>query len=430
MNILLLGGGGREHALAWKITQSPVCEKLFIAPGNAGTSDLGTNLSFASTDFEKIRSACLEHQIDLVVPGPEDALVAGVADFFKSDSLLRHIPVAGPGSSGARLEGSKSFAKQFMQRHSIPTARYREFTREDIEEGRQYLRDHPLPIVLKADGLAAGKGVIICQDPEEAVREFEHMLLDHKFGEAGSRVVVEEFLDGIELSVFALTDGKKYLLLPEAKDYKRIGVGDSGPNTGGMGAVSPVPFADQSFMQQVEARIVRPTIAGMVSDGLDYRGFVFFGLIKVAGNPYVIEYNCRLGDPETEAILPRLKSDLVPLLDAAARGSLEDLRVETADQVAVTTILVSGGYPGSYEKGKRITGLNTSPGNCLVFHAGTTNRDEEVFTNGGRVIAVTALAQDLSTAREVSVQQAEAIDFAGKYFRNDIGWEFIGKQGQ
>lgn len=425
MNILLLGGGGREHALAWKIAQSPLCEKLFIAPGNAGTAAVGENLPFASTDFPRIREACLTYGIDLVVPGPEDTLVAGVVDFFREDAELSHIPVAGPSASGARLEGSKSFAKQFMARNGIPTASYREFTKADIPEGKQYLSGHPLPIVLKADGLAAGKGVIICQDRAEAIREFEEMLLADKFGEAGSRVVVEAFLAGIELSVFALTDGRSFVLLPEAKDYKRIGVGDSGLNTGGMGAVSPVPFCDDAFMRKVTDRIVRPTIEGIVTEELDYRGFVFFGLIRVGEDPYVIEYNCRLGDPETEAILPRMKGDLVPLLEAAARGHLEEQSLDTDTRAAVTTILVSGGYPEKYEKGKKITGLDQAAEQCLVFHAGTEARDGEVVTSGGRVLAVTALAGDLKSAKRISVLGADGVGFEGKYYRTDIGWEFF-----
>lgn len=425
MNILLLGGGGREHALAWKIAQSPLCGKLFIAPGNAGTAQLGENLPFASTDFPRIREACLTHGIDLVVPGPEDTLVAGVVDFFRGDPSLSHIPVAGPGASGARLEGSKSFAKEFMARNGIPTAAYREFTKAHVREGKEYLATHPLPIVLKADGLAAGKGVIICQSRDEAVREFEEMLLADKFGAAGAKVVVEAFLDGIELSVFALTDGKRFVLLPEAKDYKRIGVGDTGLNTGGMGAVSPVPFADTAFMEKVTERIVRPTIEGIVAEKLDYRGFVFFGLIKVGDDPYVIEYNCRLGDPETEVILPRLTDDLVPLLEQAARGQLLGQPVTTDSRSAVTTILVSGGYPEAYQKGKQITGLDRTPEQCLVFHAGTSFDSDRIVTNGGRVLAVTALADDLRSAKTVSAAGAEAIRFDGKYYRNDIGWEFF-----
>lgn len=425
MNILLLGSGGREHALAWKIAQSPLCDQLYIAPGNAGTAEVGTNLPFASTDFDRIRAACLQYDISLVVPGPEDALVAGVTDFFREDPALRGIPVIGPGASGARLEGSKAFAKQFMARHGIPTAAYREFTRAEIAEAKRYLSGHSLPIVLKADGLAAGKGVLICADHAEAISELEHMLLEDKFGKAGSRVVVEAFLDGIELSVFVLTDGSDYLLLPEAKDYKRVGVGDTGLNTGGMGAVSPVPFADEAFMQKVTERIIRPTIEGIAQDGLDYRGFIFFGLIRVGADPYVIEYNCRLGDPETEVILPRLQNDLVPLLTAAADSSLCKQRIDADDRTAVTTILVSGGYPGDYRKGLPVSGL-PGEGDCLVFHAGTAVRDGGVVSNGGRVLAVTALGRDVRSARDLSAACASKIDFDGKYFRNDIGWEFIG----
>lgn len=425
MNILLLGSGGREHALAWKIAQSPRCDRLFIAPGNAGTSLHGTNLPVPVTDFDRIGAVCLEHAIDLVLPGPEDPLVRGIVEYFGTDARLQHIPVMGPGATGARLEGSKAFAKQFMERHGIPTARYHEFTKENLEEGRNYLAGHPLPVVLKADGLAAGKGVIICQTREEAILEFDHMLLDDKFGQAGSRVVVEQFLDGIELSVFVLTDGKSYVMLPEAKDYKRIGVGDTGPNTGGMGAVSPVPFADEVFMGKVRERIIAPTVAGIIKDQLDYRGFIFFGLIKVGDDPFVIEYNCRLGDPETEAIIPRIGNDLVELLLAAADGSLPDQVIKTDPRSAATLILVAGGYPGPYEKGKVIHGLAQEPEHSMVFHAGTREVDGAVVTNGGRVLAITTLDSDLSRALKVSGEQAGAIQFEGKYYRTDIGWEFM-----
>jgi phosphoribosylamine--glycine ligase len=425
MRILLLGNGGREHALAWKIKQSPLCEELFIAPGNAGTGECGINLPVSVTDFEGIKKICLDHGIDMVIPGPEIPLVEGIADYFKQDADLRGIAMIGPGRSGARLEGSKAFAKAFMARHGIPTAQYREFTAETFEEGKRYLQDHPLPIVLKADGLAAGKGVVICQNHEEAARGFEQMIRDRKFGDAGARVVVEQFLEGIELSVFVLTDGTAYLLLPEAKDYKRIGEGDTGLNTGGMGAVSPVPFADEAFMGKVEARIVRPTIAGIAGDHLDYQGFIFFGLIKVGQEPYVIEYNCRLGDPETEAILPRLKNDVVALFAAMSGGTLAEHAIETDPRSAATVISVSGGYPGAYEKGKPVGGLDHKQEDVMVFHAGTIKKNGEVLTNGGRVLAVTSLADDLPRALEQARHKSAAIRFEGKYFRKDIGWEFV-----
>lgn len=426
MNILLLGGGGREHALAWKIKQSPLCEHLFILPGNAGTPQCGINLPYSVNDFESIKKCCLELDIDMVIPGPEDPLVKGIADFFKNDPGLKHIPVIGPGKSGAQLEGSKAFAKQFMMRHHIPTAQYREFAQDNFEDGKKYLQQHDLPVVLKADGLAAGKGVIICQSNEEAVEEFEQMIQDKKFGEAGTKVVVEQFLDGIELSVFVLTDGKHYLLLPEAKDYKRIGEGDTGLNTGGMGAVSPVPFANKSFMKKVEDQIIKPTIDGIKKDQLDYRGFIFFGLIKVKDDPYVIEYNCRLGDPETEAIMPRIKNDLVELLNSVANETLDSQKTATDRRSAGTIILVSGGYPEAYKKGIIIRGLKKPiHDSSFIFHAGTEENDRKVFTNGGRVIAITSLADDLKSALEASKQIAEEIQFEGKYFRKDIGFEFI-----
>ncbi|TAN13906.1 MAG: phosphoribosylamine--glycine ligase [Chitinophagaceae bacterium] len=426
MNILLLGGGGREHAIAWKLKQSPLCEHLFILPGNAGTPQCGVNLPFSVTDFESIKKVCLELDMDMVIPGPEDPLVKGIADFFRNDPELKHIPVIGPGKSGAQLEGSKAFAKQFMMRHHIPTAGYREFTKDNFEEGKNYLQQHELPVVLKADGLAAGKGVVICQSHEEAVREFEQMIKDRKFGEAGTKVVVEQFLEGIELSVFVLTDGKHYLLLPEAKDYKKIGEGDTGPNTGGMGAVSPVPFADKMFMQKVKEQIIEPTVLGIQKDELDYIGFIFFGLISVQGEPYVIEYNCRLGDPETEAIMPRIKNDLVELLNATAHGSLDTQELDTDSRCSGTIILVSGGYPGAYQKGKLIRGIKKQvPDASFIFHAGTSENDRKIFTDGGRVIAITSLAGDLKNALKMSAQMAEEIQFDGKYFRKDIGFEFL-----
>lgn len=425
MNILILGSGGREHALAWKLSQSPLCTNLYIAPGNAGTSQCGQNIPVPVSDFEEIKNCCRRYDIDMVIPGPEVPLVEGIVDFFKTDHDLARIPVIGPGSSGAKLEGSKSFAKDFMQRHHIPTARYREFTSDNFEEGKAYLQNHPLPIVLKADGLAAGKGVVICNTREEAIKEFEQMIHEKKFGDASSKVVVEEFLDGIELSVFVLTDGQTYLVLPEAKDYKRIGEKDTGLNTGGMGAVSPVPFADQAFMQKVEERIIKPTIQGIQEDQLDYSGFIFIGLIKVADEPYVIEYNCRMGDPETEAVMPRLKNDLVKLFSAVANNTLDAERIDTDPRSAATIILVSGGYPGAYEKGKSISKLEENTADTFVFHAGTIEKDGATVTNGGRVLAVTTLDPDLKTALEKSKQTAEAIHYEGKYFRKDIGFEFL-----
>jgi phosphoribosylamine--glycine ligase len=425
MKILLLGSGGREHALAWKIQQSPACDQLFIAPGNPGTAECGVNLPVPVSDFEGIKACCLKHAIDMVIPGPEDPLVNGIADFFKEDPQLQHIPVIGPGRSGAQLEGSKAFAKEFMFRHHIPTAQYREFTQDSYEDGLRYLQEQASPIVLKADGLAAGKGVVICQTHEEASHEFEQMIRAKKFGDAGSKVVIEEFLAGIELSVFVLTDGDDYLILPEAKDYKRIGEGDTGLNTGGMGAVSPVPFADKAFMQKIEDRIIKPTIEGIKEDRLDYRGFIFFGLIKVGDDPYVIEYNCRMGDPETEAVIPRIKNDIVELFTAVADKTLAGKHIEADNRTAVTIILVSGGYPDAYEKGKLIRGLDGIRENQLVFHAGTAEKDGNIVTNGGRVLAVTSLSDDLETSLEQSRKKAENIQFEGKYFRKDIGWEFL-----
>jgi phosphoribosylamine--glycine ligase len=423
MNILLLGSGGREHALAWKISQSKHCSKLFIAPGNAGTAQCGINLSFAATDFEAIKKCCADENIALVVIGPEEPLVKGLVDFLKKE-LGPTVLVIGPSQEAAQLEGSKAYAKAFMQRHQIPTAAYKEFTTENFEEGIAYLQQHPLPIVLKADGLAAGKGVIICQSHEEAVEEFTAMIRDAKFGTASSKVVVEAFLDGIELSVFVLTDGKDYVLLPEAKDYKRIGEGDTGLNTGGMGAVSPVPFANEAFMQMIITRIVEPTIAGFEKEGLDYKGFVFFGLIKVDEEPYVIEYNCRMGDPETEVVMPRIKSDLVELLVAAAKGELKEKEVEKDSRFATTIVAVSGGYPGDYKKGFPMTGLDVAD-DTLLFHMGTKESDGKIVTAGGRVICATALDEELDGAIAKSKKAIASVQFDGKYFRRDIGFEFL-----
>lgn len=424
MNILILGGGGREHALAWKISQSESCSALFIGPGNAGTSAFGTNLPIDPTDFKSVRKACLDMEINMVVVGPEEPLVKGIVDYFQNDTTLNHISVIGPTASAARLEGSKAFSKHFMKKHSIPTARYKEFDADHFSEGSEYLRTHSLPVVLKADGLAAGKGVIICNSHVEAMAEFELMLQQDKFGEAGRRIVVEEFLDGIELSVFVLTDGDHYVLLPEAKDYKKIGEGDKGPNTGGMGAVSPVPFADNEFMLKVKERIVEPTIHGLKAEGIEYSGFIFIGLIKVDEEPMVIEYNCRLGDPETEVIIPRLKNDLVELFQAVADKKLNEKIIETDPRVTATMVAVSGGYPGSYEMGFPITGLDTKLDGSLIFHAGTQLKSGEVVTNGGRVLCVTSYAGSLQDAIRKSMLVLALIDFEGMNFRRDIGYEF------
>jgi phosphoribosylamine---glycine ligase len=425
MNILLLGGGGREHAFAWKISQSKDCKALFIGPGNAGTSAFGTNLPLEPTDFNAVKKACLDNGIDMVVVGPEEPLVMGIVDFFSADPKISHIPVIGPSASAARLEGSKAFSKQFMIKHGIPTAGYKEFDADHFSEGSEYLKTHSLPVVLKADGLAAGKGVIICHSPIEAMAEFELMLQQDKFGEAGRRVVVEEFLDGIELSVFVLTDGDDYVLLPEAKDYKKIGEGDKGPNTGGMGAVSPVPFADQTFMAKVKERIVDPTIRGLKADGIDYRGFIFIGLIKVNDEPMVIEYNCRMGDPETEVVLPRLKNDLVDLFQAVAGKKLKEKTIEMDSRAAATMVAVSRGYPGSYEKGYPISGLDLVYKDSLIFHSGTRLEKDQVLTNGGRVLCVTSYAESIPDAIRKSMVVLTKIDFDGIYFRRDIGYEFL-----
>jgi len=424
MNILLLGSGGREHALAWKLSQSNLCSKLFIAPGNAGTAQCGTNLPFSVTDFEAIKNCCLDKYIDMVIVGPEEPLVKGVVDFLIKESGL-NLLIIGPSKEAAQLEGSKAFAKAFMQRHAIPTAAYKEFTEENFTEGIEYLKQHALPIVLKADGLAAGKGVIICQNHVEAVSEFELMIQRSKFGDAGKRVVVEEFLNGIELSVFVLTDGVNYVLLPEAKDYKRVGERDTGLNTGGMGAVSPVPFAEEAFMQKVVTRIVEPTVKGLQKDGLDYKGFVFVGLMKVGDEPFVIEYNCRMGDPETEVIMPRIKNDLVELLTATAKQQLQNIRIEKDARFATTIVAVSGGYPDDYKQGFDITGLNTKIDDTLLFHLGTKQVDDKIVTNGGRIICATALDLDLDEAINKSRDLIESIEFEGKYFRRDIGFEFV-----
>ncbi|SEA63547.1 phosphoribosylamine--glycine ligase [Chitinophaga terrae (ex Kim and Jung 2007)] len=425
MNILLLGSGGREHALALKMSQSPLCKQLFIAPGNAGTAQCGQNINMGVSDFQQIKTFCLENAIDLVVPGSEEALVNGIYDFFKEDVSLQHIPVMGPSREGAQLEGSKAYAKLFMERHRIPTAAYREFNEQNYEEGVAYIQQHSLPIVLKADGLAAGKGVVIAFSQEEALTEFEQMIKASKFGDASKKVVIEQFLTGIELSVFVLTDGHSYQILPEAKDYKRIGEGDKGLNTGGMGAVSPVPFADAVFMKKVEDKVIKPTIDGLSKEGIVYNGFVFFGLINVDGEPLVIEYNCRMGDPETEVVMPRLKNDLLELFQATISGKLKEQTIYVDERAASTVMLVSKGYPEAYEKNKVITGIPAPTADQVVFHAGTKAEGGNVLTNGGRVLAITSLAGSLSQALSHSVQTAEKIQFDGKVYRRDIGYEFI-----
>jgi phosphoribosylamine---glycine ligase len=425
MRILLLGSGGRENALAWKLAQSPLCEKLFIAPGNAGTASFGTNISIGVTEFDKIKQHCIDHKINLVFVGPEEPLVKGITDFLINDPALSNLDVIGPDKTGAQLEGSKAFAKAFMIRHNIPTAAYREFTLENYKEGVDYLRSHPLPIVLKADGLAAGKGVIICNTPFEAIAEFDLMIQRAKFGEASKKVVVEQFLQGIEMSVFVLMDGKNYVVLPEAKDYKRIGEGDTGPNTGGMGAISPVPFATEALMKKIEEKVIKPTVDGLISEGLDYRGFIFIGLMISEEEPFMIEYNCRMGDPETEVVIPRLKNDLVALLKATADGKLNEITIETDKRTAATVVAVSGGYPGDYEKGLSISGIDSiNEDDSILFHMGTQQKENEVVTNGGRVLCITSYGKSVFDAVEISKLEIQKIAFEGKYYRTDIGFEF------
>jgi phosphoribosylamine--glycine ligase len=422
MNILILGSGGREHTFAYKISQSNRCEKLFVAPGNAGTEAIATNVELKVTDFEAVKKCVVENNIEMVIVGPEDPLVHGIADYFAETSALKNVMLIGPSKRGALLEGSKQRAKEFMMQHNIPTAAYESFTAESLEAGKAFLEKLNPPYVLKADGLAAGKGVLILKDLEEAKQELENMLAHSKFGEASSKVVIEEFLDGIELSVFVLTDGKNYKILPTAKDYKRIGEGDTGLNTGGMGAISPVPFADEILMKKIEDRIVKPTVNGLSEEKIDYKGFVFIGLIKVNDEPFVIEYNVRMGDPETEVVLPRIKTDLVALFEATYNQTLNNITIEIDERTATTVMLVSGGYPEDYEKGKEISGLENVEGS-IVFHAGTKSENGKILSNGGRVMAVTSLDDDFRKALKKSYQNIEKLNFDRMQYRSDIGFD-------
>lgn len=422
MNVLILGSGGREHAFAWKIAQSSQIDKLFIAPGNAGTSQEGTNVDLAVDDFEGIKSFCLREKVDIVVVGPELPLVLGIHDFFLADDEIKHIAIIGPNKMAAQLEGSKDFSKRFMKRHNIPTARYQTFTKDTLEDGYTFLKSLKPPYVLKADGLAAGKGVVILKNLNEAKAELKSMLADAKFGAASSSVVIEEFLDGIELSAFVVTDGRSYKKLPEAKDYKRIGVGDTGLNTGGMGAISPVPFATQAFLDKIENQIIIPTIKGLHKDGIDYQGFIFFGIINVKNDPFVIEYNCRMGDPETEVVIPRLKSDILELFEGIATRTLSERDVEFDDRTAATVMMVSGGYPDAYEKEKTIYGLNGIH-DSLVFHAGTKKDGPTILSAGGRVLSVTSYGKSIRAALSTSYDNIGKINFENAYYRNDIGFD-------
>lgn len=424
MNILIIGNGGREHALAWKIKQSPDCKALYVAPGNAGTATVAENVAIGVLEFEKLGNFCVEKNIQLVVVGPEVPLVNGIRDYFQSKPELKTIGIVGPGKDGAQLEGSKDFSKQFMLRHNIPTASAQTFIGTQLQEAIAYIDACKPPVVLKADGLAAGKGVIITEDRAEAKAVIREMLVDKKFGEASTKVLIEEFLDGIEVSVFVLTDGTDYVILPEAKDYKRIGENDSGPNTGGMGAVSPVVFADAAFMQKVEERVVKPTVNGLKKEGIDYKGFIFIGLMNVHGDPYVIEYNARMGDPETQVVMPRIKNDLVELFNAVATGKLNTIKLETTPEAAVTVVMVAGGYPGDYKKGMPVKGLDKKP-DALVFHAGTKNTAHEVVTDGGRVIAVTGIGPSVAAAREKAYAGVSTLCWETLYFRKDIGLDLL-----
>ena len=424
MRVLLLGSGGREHALSWKISESSILEELFIAPGNAGTKNHGKNINLSVNDFEGIKSFIIENAIDIVVVGPEDPLVNGIADFFEADEALAKVAVVGPNKEAAQLEGSKDFAKEFMRRHNIPTAKYATFTKDTLEAGYAVLDAMKSPYVLKADGLAAGKGVLILEDLDEAKAELKNMLADAKFGEASSRVVIEQFLDGVELSCFVITDGDAYKILPEAKDYKRIGEGDKGLNTGGMGAVSPVPFANPTFLDKIKNQVIIPTVKGLKADGIKYKGFIFFGLINVKNEPYVIEYNCRMGDPETEVVIPRLKSDILDLFEGVATNTLSERDVQFDERSASTVMMVSGGYPEKYQKGKQIFGLNSIT-DSIVFHAGTTPDGPVVSTSGGRVLAVTSYGKDLKTALKKSYESVGKIEFENAFFRRDIGHDVL-----
>lgn len=426
MRILLLGSGGREHALAWKLNQSVWTNPLYIAPGNPGTAQCGINVPIDSNDFEGLKKFCIKEKIEMVIVGPEEPLVKGIYDFFKADEDLKSIHFIGPSKEGAQLEGSKAFAKAFMDRHHIPTANYKEFTEENYQEGVDYLKQHALPVVLKADGLAGGKGVVICQSYLEAIAEFELMIQQSKFGDASKKVVVEEFLTGIEMSVFVLTDGKNYIILPDAKDYKRVGEGDKGLNTGGMGAVSPVPFATPDFMQKIEERVIKPTVDGLAKENIEYTGFIFVGIIKVNDEPFVIEYNCRMGDPETEVVMPRLENDLVGLCIAASQKELHKVTVKADERCAVTVVAVSRGYPVTYGKGYEITGLDGKYGKqTLLFHAGTAEKEGKIVTNGGRVFCVTSFGENIEEAVNTSLDVLEYIEFDGIHYRKDIGYEFI-----
>ena len=422
MNVLILGSGGREHAFAWKVAKSSLCKKLLIAPGNAGTEQIGRNIDISITDFQKIKDLCLKEEINMLIVGPEGPLVNGIYDFFHEDEKLQHITVIGPSKKGAQLEGSKEFSKEFMMKYGIPTAAYQSFTKDTLEEGYQFLETLSPPYVLKADGLAAGKGVLIPETLEEAKTSLKEMLANAKFGDASNKVVIEEHLKGMELSVFVLTDGISYKILPSAKDYKRIGEGDSGLNTGGMGAVSPVPFADRFFIEKVEREIIIPTIKGLVEEDIDYKGFIFIGLMVENGNPKVIEYNVRMGDPETEVVIPRIKSDLLNLFRGIGNGSFSEVDFNISEEVATTVMLVSGGYPGSYEKGKEMTGFNEVE-DSVIFHAGTKNSNDRILTNGGRVLAITSFGNNIDEALNKSFTNAEKINFEGKYYRKDIGFD-------
>ena len=422
MNVLILGSGGREHAFAWKVAKSSLCKKLLIAPGNAGTEQIGRNIDISINDFQKIKDLCLKEEINMLIVGPEGPLVNGIYDFFHEDEKLQHITVIGPSKKGAQLEGSKEFSKEFMMKYGIPTAAYQSFTKDTLEEGYQFLETLSPPYVLKADGLAAGKGVLIPETLKEAKTSLKEMLANAKFGDASNKVVIEEPLKGMELSVFVLTDGMSYKILPSAKDYKRIGEGDSGLNTGGMGAVSPVPFADRFFIEKVEREIIIPTIKGLVKEDIDYKGFIFIGLMVENGNPKVIEYNVRMGDPETEVVIPRIKSDLLNLFRGVGNGSFSEVDFNISEEVATTVMLVSGGYPGSYEKGKEMTGFNEVE-DSVIFHAGTKNSNDRILTNGGRVLAITSFGNNIDEALNKSFTNAEKINFEGKYYRKDIGFD-------